>query len=155
VRHFEGREDYETAVDELLPCAQSRVWIFEPQLGTRFNSIRRQDVLRSFLLARRANQLKILVHDASAVIRNCARLTQLLRQFSHAIFVHETSEEAKHIYDPFCVTDSRCYVRRFHYDDFRGVTSTEDEATAIELSRRFEEMWELSFPAVTATLLGL
>ncbi len=142
-------------MDELLASARSRIRVFEPQLSPRFNSTRRYEVLRDFLLSNRANQTRVLVHDASVIARNCPRLVQLLRQYSYAVLVHETSEEAKRIYDPFSVADHQSYVRRFHHEDSRGVTSSDDEATAHELSRRFDEMWDLSCPAVTATVLGL
>ena len=79
----------------------------------------------------------------------------LLRQFSHAIAIHQTPDEAARIYDPFCTIDESGYARRFHFDDSRGVTSLEDEAVAGELARRFDEMWELSSPALSATVLGL
>ncbi|MFN0313510.1 MAG: hypothetical protein ACKVQA_00495 [Burkholderiales bacterium] len=155
IRHFEGIEHYEIAIDELLAQARMRLCIFEPQLSARFNSARRYEVLRTFLLANRAREIRILVHDASSITRSCPRLVQLLRQFSYAVLIHETPEEAKRIYDPFSVADHAAYTRRFHHEDNRGVTSLDDEATALELVRRFGEMWELSSPAVTATVLGL
>ncbi|MSQ60564.1 MAG: hypothetical protein EXR36_13215 [Betaproteobacteria bacterium] len=134
---------------------RARLCIFEPQLSTRFNSARRYEVLRTFLLASRTRQIRILVHDPSAITRSCPRLVQLLRQYSYAVLIHETPPEAKRIHDPFSVADHMTYVRRFHHEDSRGVTSLGDETTALELVRRFDEMWELSSPAVTATVLGL
>ena len=155
IRHFERLTHYEIAIDELLAQARSRIAVFEPQLSVRFNSPRRYEVLRAFLLSSRANQIRVLVHDATTISRNCPRLVQLLRQYSDAVLVHETPEEAKRIYDPFSVADNLGYVRRFHHEDDRGVTSLDDEGTALELARRFDEMWDLSSPAVTATVLGL
>jgi hypothetical protein len=155
IRHFEGRAAYETAIDELLAGAQARICVFEPALSPQYNSSRRQEVLRAFLRADRTRQIRIVVHDAASIPGQCPRLMQLLRQFSHALHIHETPEEGKRIYDPFCLIDSLGYVRKFHFEDARGVTSKEDEPTASELMRRFDELWELSTPAVTATILGL
>lgn len=155
VRHFEGREQYETAVDELLPRAMRRIRVFDREISTHFGSARRIEVLRAFLLADRTRRVHLLAHDTGRVVSQCPRLIALLRQFSHAVAIHQTSEEAARIYDPFCLADEAGYVRRFHFDDARGVTSFEDEATAGTFVRRFEEMWELSAPALSATVLGL
>lgn len=155
VRHFDGREQYEAALDELLPHASSRIRVFDREFSPHYSSTRRIEVLRSFVLADRNRKIWMLAHDASKVASHCPRLVNLLRQFSQAVSIHQTSEEAARIYDPFCITDEAGYVRRFHFDDARGVTSLNDEVTARDLVRRFDEMWELSTPALSATTLGL
>lgn len=155
IRHFEGREHYEVATDELFAGARHRIAVFDAQLSAGYNSQRRQEVLRHFLLAGRDHRIQILVHDASNIVRQCARLCQLLRQYPHAIQIHETPESERRVYDPFCIVDQVSYVRRFHFDDARGVTSMEDEATALALMGRFQDLWELSSPAIGATVLGL
>lgn len=155
IRHFEGREAYETALDELLPHAGTHIRVFDREISPHFNRPRRVEVLRSFLLAGRGHRLSLLAHDPSRVTSQCPRLLVLLRQFSNTVAIHQTPDEAAKIYDPFCVADTRGYTRRFHFDDARGVTSLDDDVTATELARRFDEMWDLSFPALSATVLGL
>jgi hypothetical protein len=56
---------------------------------------------------------------------------------------------------PFAVADELNYVRRFHFDDPRGILAQNDPAGARVLKSRFEEMWTASHPAVSATTLGL
>lgn len=155
IRHFEGREQYEVAIDELLPQARSCIRVFDREIPVQFGSARRTEVLRGFLRADRHRRLRILAHDPAKLAAQCPRLIALLRQYAHAVAIHQTPDEAARIYDPFCVADATGYVRRFHFDDARGVTSFDDQATAGPLVSRFDEMWELSNPALSATVLGL
>ena len=154
-RKLTGNAEYEAALDELLSRSQRTLRIFDRQLGTGFNSVHRHDLLRSFLMRSRTNKLDIVLHDASGLVRDCPRLMNLLRQFSHAINIHETEPEAKRVYDPFAIADERDYVHRFHYDDARGLLALDDPQGALGLIERFQEIWEASSPAASATTLGL
>jgi hypothetical protein len=154
-RRLEGVVEYETAMDELLARPQRQLRLFDRQIGAGFNSVKRHELLRTFLLASRANRLQIVVHDSSNLARDCPRLMNLLRSFAHAITIHETEPQAKGVYDPFAIVDDRDYLRRFHYDDTRGQLALDDPQGAHGLIQRFDEIWEASAPAVSATTLGL
>jgi hypothetical protein len=105
----------------ILEKASSRIRIFDHALGSGYNSLRRSDLLRRFLLASRRNSLQIVVHDTRTMDRNCPRILQLLRTYAHAISIHETHPAAKAVYDPFVIVDDRCFVHRFHFDEMRGL----------------------------------
>jgi hypothetical protein len=152
---LEGTREYEAALDTLLARPQRTLRIFDRQLGPGFNSPRRYDVLRAFLMRSRANRISIVLHDASGLARDCPRVINLLRQFSHAIAIHETQPQAKGIYDPFALADERDYLHRFHYEDTRALLALDDPQGAHGLVQRFQEIWEASVPAVSATTLGL
>ena len=154
-RKIEGNAEYESALDALLARPGRQLRIFDRQLGTAYNSVHRYEHLRRFLFASRTNRLQIAVHDASNLQRDCPRLMNLLRQFSHAMSINETEPQAKGVYDPFAVMDERDYVHRFHYDDMRGLLGLDDVANARVFVQRFEELWEASSPAAAATTLGL
>ena len=79
----------------------------------------------------------------------------LLKQFSHGLFIHQTLPVARRVYDPFAIGDATRFVRRFHYDDVRGVATIGDVAYTSLLLKRFDEIWAASAQAVTATTLGL
>lgn len=83
------------------------------------------------------------------------RLTALLGRFSHAVAIHRTLPPAQRVYDPFAVIDVSAFVHRFHYDHPRGLHSRGDLPATQLLVRRFDELWENSRPAVSATRLGL
>jgi hypothetical protein len=154
-RKIEGNAQYESALDTLFARPGRQLRIFDRQLGVGYNGVQRYEHLRGFLFGNRANRVQIVVHDASNLQRDCPRLMNLLRQFSHAMSIHETEPEAKGVYDPFAVMDERDYVHRFHYDDMRGLLGLDDLANARVLVQRFEEIWEASSPAASATTLGL
>ncbi len=111
-----GDSEFHKAIDDILETASRSVRIFERSLGREYNSPHRVDALRRYLLASRRNRLLIVLHDASTMDRNCPRLLLLLRQYSHAISIHETIASAKAVYDPFVIVDDRHFVHRFHYD---------------------------------------
>jgi hypothetical protein len=154
-RRLEGNAEYDAAMDQLLARPVRQLRLFDRQLGAAFNGARRHDALRAFLLARRSNRVQIVVHDSANLWRDCPRLINLLRSFPHAIAIHETEPQAKGVYDPFAIADDRDYLRRFHYEDSRGLLALDDPQGAQGLIQRFEEIWEASAPSTSATTLGL
>jgi hypothetical protein len=154
-RPLSGAGEYEAALDEIAAKAVSTLRIFDYTLSAAYNSPQRYEALRRFLLASRRNLLRIVVHEPSHLDRNCPRLLMLLRQFGHAISIHETHPAAKSVYDPFAVADERFFVHRFHFEEMRGLSGSDDPIGARALIDRFEEIWEASSPAVGATTLGL
>ena len=154
-RDIQGNAEFEDALDCLLARPGRALRIFDRQLGGGYNGVRRIQLLRDFLLANRNNRIQIVLHDTSNLQRDCPRFMELLRLFSHAISINETDPEAKGVHDPFCIMDVRDYVHRFHHDGPRGVLGLDDLATAQLLAQRFEEIWQASSPAASATTLGL
>lgn len=153
--NFTGKTEYEEYLDQVIAHAQHDLRVFDHNLESSFNSPARHEALRHFLLASRRNRMRVVVHDASRIERNCPRMVQLLRNFSHAVVLHETQPQAKGIYDPFVVADELHAVRRFHFDDLRGLFTLNDPIEAHTLVERFEEIWEASTPAASVTTLGL
>jgi hypothetical protein len=152
---FTGKTEYQDYVDEVIALAQHEIRIFDQQLDKSFNSLDRHDALRDFLLSNRRNRLRIVVHDASRIERVCPRMLELLRAFNHAMAIHETQPEAQNVYDLFVISDELHSVRRFHFNDLRGLYARDDPIEAHTLVERFEEIWEASAPAVAPTTIGL
>ncbi len=150
-----GNAEYEAAIDTILQKASSKIRIFDHALGREYNSSRRIEMLRQFLLASRRNTLQIVVHDTGTMDRNCPRIFNLLRTYGHAISINETHPSAKLVYDPFVIVDDRCFVHRFHFDEMRGLAGVDDPIGTHTFIERFSEIWEASSPAVFATTLGL
>jgi hypothetical protein len=154
-RKLEGLVAYEEALDELLANATSTVRIFDRVLGKGFNSPRRYDLLRELLLANRTNRVYVALHETANIVRDCPRLITLLKQFSHGLFIYQTLPAARRVYDPFAVADDTRFVHRFHHADVRGVATVGDVAATQLLMKRFDEIWQASAPAVSATTIGL
>lgn len=154
-RKLEGTAEHDAALDTLFARPGRSLCIFDRQLGRAYNALARHDLLRQFLLAGRNHQIRIVLHDTANLTRDCPRMLLLMRQFSHAVSIHETEPQAKHVYDPFALIDERDYVHRFHYDNARGVLALDDPNGARTLAQRFGEIWEASTSTVSATTLGL
>lgn len=154
-RSLEGSQDYDAAIDLLLARPQRTLRIFDRQLGAGYNSVRRYELLRAFLLRSSSNRLYIVLHDVANLPRDCPRMVHLLRQFSHTVAVHETEGQGKRACDPIALADERDYLHRFHYDHARALLALDDPQGAHGLLQRFQEIWEASVVAISATTLGL
>ncbi|ADL56202.1 DUF7931 domain-containing protein [Gallionella capsiferriformans] len=154
--HLDGITDYSAALDTLCRRAQHNLYLFENNFdGLGFNSEARYDSLRHFLLANPANRLHVLTHDTHYLSTLCPRMTMLLHQFDDRMFIHQTSKILQHITAPFSVADNLHYVRRFHFDDPRGIFAQNDPENARALTASFMEMWSSSHSAISTTRLGL
>jgi hypothetical protein len=151
-----GTADYIAALDTLCGLAQRNLYIFEKDFdGIGFNSEARHETLRTFLLASPANRLHLLAHDTHYLVQRCPRMMMLLRQFAHNMYIYQTPQHLWHISEPFAVADELHFVRRFHFDDPRGILARDDPQGARTLHSRFTEMWLSSHPGASATTLGL
>jgi hypothetical protein len=151
-----GITEYVSALDELCASAKRSLYFFDRDFDNLgFNSEARFNTLRSFLLSSPNAHLHLLAHDPQVLVRFCPRMMMLLRQFSHKMHIYRTPESLRHLSEPFAVADEKNFVRRFHFDDARGVIAKNDPESARLLKSRFEEMWASSRPSASATTLGL
>ena len=105
-RQLNGTADYTEAIDTLIELARHRLRIFDYNLEDGgYTTLRRYDLLRTFLLKSRSNRLEVILHDIDYLTLFCPRILSLLKQFSHAITVQQTTPQAKGIYDPFAIAD--------------------------------------------------
>ncbi len=153
---FDTESGFQEAVDRLLELPGRELRVFDPDLAAlRLNSPARIARLEQFLRASRTRRLYVALHDADHVTRNCPRLMDLLARHSHAIQIHRTHEEIRELQDAFLVLDAAHYVRRPVAAHWRGAAGVADETEALAMRSRFLEIWAASYPAVSATTLGL
>lgn len=153
---IEGQRDNEQAINSVISQARRTLRIFDYSLrGNGYNGIERIELLQNFLLLNRTNRLTIVLHDTEYLTRECPRMMNLLRQFSHAISIYQTTDEARSASDPFIIADNDHYLHRFHYDHARALLALNDPGGTLELVRRFNEILEASEPAAPPTTLGL
>ena len=153
---LDGIVDYTAALDTLCKLVRRNLCLFDKNFdGLGFNSEARYETLRSFLLASPANRLFVLAHDTHYLSTLCPRMMMLLHQFGHSMFIYQTPDRLHQVTEPFSVADDAHYVRRFHFDDPRGVLAQHDPENARVLKSRFMEMWAASHPATSTTRLGL
>jgi len=155
-RVITSRADYLAAFDELVPHVRRELRIFDPDLAQlELNSPERLESLRRFLNANRDNRLYIAVHDPDHLTRRVPRMMDLLTQLSTNIAVHRTVDDAARAQDCFVLVDAEHVIRRPVAAHPRGVVLTDDQKEAHAMRERFDEIWQSSVPAVSATKLGL
>ena len=153
---FDTAEGFHAAVNRLLAQPGRELRIFDPDgAALRLNDPARVGALERFLQESRTRRLYIALHDPQPLQKNCPRMMGLLARYSHAIQVNRTHEEIGELQDAFLVLDSAHYVRRPVATAFRGALGFGDETEALAMRGRFNEIWTASFPAVSATTLGL
>ncbi len=153
---FDSLMEYRQAIDRAVLAARRTIRVFDRNLeDAGFNDAARFETLRAFLLSGRDRRLDFVLHDVDYIQRYCPRLLSLQRQFTHAVNIHQTTAEARGVYDGILVVDDAHYVHRFHFDHPRGEWVLNDLAKSQILLRRYESIWQESVPAVSATTLGL
>ena len=155
-RPISGIAESQAAIDEVIGAAQRTIKVFDISLSNRgFNAPGRAEKLRQFLVAGRAHRLFIALHETDLLERESPRLLQLLRQFPMSIEIHRTLGEARNANDPFVVADDHSVWHQLHFQQPRAIVALRSPPDALPIAQRFDEIWELSEPAVSATTLGL
>jgi len=154
-RRFETIGEYWSAFDTVLALARREVFLFDIALDSNFDRPHRSDLLRTLLAAHPDNRLRIVLHDAHSLARECPRLCRLMRQFSQSVSIGQTTQAARSAADPLIVVDSVHALRRFHHTQPRSSLITDDPAATRPLLYRLEQIQEASEPLPPAAVLGL
>jgi hypothetical protein len=150
------RKEYRDALEQLIGLAQHELRMFDADFaGLDIDSAQKYERLRAFLLRGRNNRLYIAAHDTDHIRNYCPRLLNLLRQFSDRMFVHQTQGEAASAQDCLVLADKLHFVRRPVQAQPRAILTLNDDEESQAIFVRFSEIWDNSFPAVSATASGL
>ena len=151
-----GERNYEQALDFVISQAGRELLIFDQDFSKgAYSSTARYDLLRDFLARDGRNRLVVVLQNTDYFVTRCPRLYGLLASFGHAMFVHETGDEAKAARDCFVVADRKHYLRRIHSDHARFRYAFDEDAIASQLCTRFDELLQGTGDQVTMTRLGL
>ncbi len=155
-RPITGYAESIAAIDEVIAAARHTIRIFDVSLANRgFDGPARIEKLREFVVAGRAHRLLIALHETDPLVRECPRLLGLLRQFPMSIEIHRTVGEACKASDPFVLADDHSVWHQLHHTQPRAIVALHSPPDALPIAQRFEEIWQLTEPAVSATTLGL
>jgi hypothetical protein len=150
------RAEYVAGFEQLLGLARAELRVFDPDLSQfPLKSQHTIDALRDFLARRRDNKLYIAVHNPDYVAQRLPRMMALLGIFSASIHIHQTQDDAARVQDCFVLADDDHYVRRPVAVQSRGVLVLNDPKDASKMRERFEEIWQSSVLAVSASTSGL
>ncbi len=155
-RKLFGTAESLAAIDEVIDAASVTLRVFDITLANcGFNSPERAGKLREFLVRGRAHRLLIALHETDLLERECPRLLVLLRQFPMSIEIHRTIMQARNAADPCVIADDHSVWHQLHHEQPRAIVALHSPADALPICQRFDEIWQLSEPAVSATTLGL
>ncbi len=150
------RQEYLAAADQLLATAERELLVFDPDLVMLdFNSPPRIEMLRRLLAANRNHRVRIALHDVAHVNTRCSRLLGLISIFPAGLVIQCTQGEASRAQDCFVIADHNNLVRRPAAAQSRGVLLLDDPTETHAMRDRFEQIWESSYIAVSATKTGL
>jgi hypothetical protein len=155
-RRISGIAESQAAIDEVIAAARTTLRIFDFSLGPRgYNGLQRTEALRQFIAGGRSHRILIALHEPETLERECPRLLMLLRQFPMSIEIHRTIAQAREAADPFIVADDHSVWHQMHNEQPRAIVALHSPADASPIAQRFDEIWEQSEHAVSATTLGL
>ena len=150
------RKEYLDAVEGLLGMVKRELRVFDPDLSELgFNGENRIAALRRILAGGRMHRVYIALHDVEHVTTHCPRLIELLLIYPAALFIFRTGGEAARAQDRFVLADESHVVRRPVATQPRGAVLLDDMHEGHAMRLRFDEIWESSTPAVSATKVGL
>jgi hypothetical protein len=155
-RQIFGIAESLAGIDEVIATARQTIRVFDISLTNRgFNSPARATQLREFFVRGRAHRLLIALHETELLERECPRLLVLLRQFPMSIEIHRTMAQARNAADPCVIADDHSVWHQLHFEQPRAVLALHSVTDALPIRQRFDEIWDLSEPAVSATTMGL
>jgi hypothetical protein len=150
------RKEYLDAVDMLFGMVTRELRIFDPDLSELgLNGEPRIAALRRILSGGRMHRVYIALHDIEYVTTRCPRLIELLLIYPAELFIFRTAGEAARAQDRFVLADESHVVRRPVATQTRGALLLRDGHEGRAMRMRFDEIWESSTPAVSATKIGL
>ncbi|GAA0888527.1 GNAT family N-acetyltransferase [Rhodanobacter soli] len=142
---------------QLLRDARHRLSIYLPLLGNdAYASVEELAELRRVAISGRGAQIRILLHDPAAALRNDHRLVALAQRLSSAIQIRTPVEEADLAYiSAYLLNDAGGYLFLPEADRAQGRAARHDRASQAPLLQHFDEVWERAEPASELQALGI
>ena len=149
-------EQARDAIAGLFQQAMHQLVLFAPLVEPRyFNTAALEALIGEFIGRGRGNQLRILIEDGHQVLLDNARLAKLAHRLPDCVRIRKVGEAHRGLRDLFLVADHKGYFHQPQLERIDSVTSGVATRTAVQLARRFEQMWEQSEPVEDLSRLGL
>lgn len=156
ILRFDTYRDYRQQILTLVQLTRIELDIFDPDLKeTGLHSGAGADALTELLSGRRNIRIRMVLHNPDYIERNCPRVMGLLAHYGHALFVRQSPEDLRSLTDCFIAADGQHAAIRFHVDHARGKLLVGQGDEVRNWQQRFEQLWEISSPAIAVTTLGL
>ena len=155
-QRLQTREQVQAAIAGIFQQAQRQLMLFAPYLDAHyFNTARIETLIGEFIARRRDNQLRVLVEDTRHTLQNNARLAQLAQRLPDCMRLRQVGENHRGLREVLLVADHSGYFHQPDVERADSIASRLAPRTAVQLARRFEQMWEQSEPAEDLNRLGL
>lgn len=153
---FDSEAGFRQALDTVITAAAQEIRVFDWNLTRiQLDQKDRAEAIERFLAGDHHRRLRIIVHDPDHGERRCPRLFAMLRRFSQAVEFRQTPDELRHLSECFLLADRAQAAVRFQGDQPRGKIILDAPEDVHPWWQRFEDLWGLSNPCLSATRLGL
>jgi predicted GNAT family N-acyltransferase len=138
------RSDTAAARLQLLGDARHRLAIYLPLLGNdSYASAEELAELRRIAISGRGAQIRILLHDPAAALRNDHRLIALAQRLPSTLQIRMPVEEADLAYvSAYLLNDAGGYLFLPEANRPQGRAALHDRASQAPLQQHFDEVWE-------------
>jgi predicted GNAT family N-acyltransferase len=152
-----SRSETAAARLQLLGETRHRLSIYMPLLGNdSYASAEELTELRRIAISGRGAQIRILLHDPAAALRNDHRLVALAQRLSSAIQIRMPVEESDLAYiSAYLLNDAGGYLFLPEADRPQGRAALHDRANQAPLLQHFDEVWERAERASVLQTLGI
>jgi len=139
-----SRSETAAARLQLLGETRHRLAVYMPLLGNdSYASAEELAELRRIAISGRGAQVRILLHDPAAALRNDHRLIALAQRLPSAIQIRMPVEEADLAYiSAYLINDAGGYLFLPEADRPQGRAALHDRASQAPLQQHFDEVWE-------------
>lgn len=114
-----------------------------------------QDALKDLALRSAHSQVRIVILDPQPLVSGGHRVLDLAQRLSSFVHLRVPAEEHRHFNEAFLVADGTGVIYRKLSDRFEGTVNFDHRSEALELQRRFEEIWDKALPDPNFRRLGL
>ena len=150
------RDGIRDAVAALIGQARREIIVFAPQMDAHFfNNSQLARSLASFAARHQYNRARLLIEDASQVLRDNDRIVALCRRLAEFIQLRQVGEEHLGFREMFLIVDGTSYLHQLDVTEPECVVEPSGRKRAVELRQRFESMWDRSEPAAGLNTAGL
>jgi len=153
---FETPSALHAAFDALLERTHRQLRLYDHNLSQLALDLpQRHAALRALCVAGTGHRIELLLDDIAHISRDCPRLMQLVRDFSHVIEIRQADPDAPRPEQAFAIADQHSAIIRADKTALRGALHLDDASRTVILHHSFESMWQRSQTHVSATTLGL
>lgn len=145
----DGRADNRALAAAMATQAQRSIDILTPDLESAVYDDRAfLDAVTRLSTRSRFSLVRVLVCDSTAAVKRGHRLIELARRVSSSILLHNPDREHQDLREGFLVVDGRAYLYKNLAERYKGEANFQGPLRARELTKTFNELWDISAPDV-------